>query len=172
MTTKIYFDKIKITSKTPDRLTIGNRIMKNDILQIFAGFSKLDSDDIINLNGNDFENNTFKLHLLKDQKKGAKISDTKFYIEKDGRFIKFEYDEILNKLMIIPSTEMKALPLLINSLNIFNLKKIEVYCTDEFIDLQKQLLNFDYHVELNRKDRFLNHSSYHSEIVLSYLKEN
>lgn len=145
--------------------------MKKEILKMFINFQALNSNDIMNLNGYNFENNTFKLHLLKDQKKGAKVSDNKFYVVKDDCFIKFEYDEILNKLIIISSKEIENLALYIKSLKNFKLKKIEVCCTDMFIDLQQQLLEAGYIVELIRKERFFNNNTYQNEVVLSYLRE-
>lgn len=142
--------------------------MKNYILNILNEYKELTSEQIMNLVDDDFRNSEFKLNLLKDKTKGAKISDTKFYVANKNAVIKFQYDEICKRLAIYPSEDVKEFP--IRELNNLNVVKIEFYCNESFTQLQKVLKENGYEQELVRKDRFLN-EKYENEVVLSYLKE-
>lgn len=145
--------------------------MQNIILEIFKDYKTLDRDYILNLNGSGLANNAYKLNLLKDQKKGVKISDSSFYMAKKNYYIKVSYNEIINKLTLFPSSDLDELSLYIKNLKKLNFNKIEVYCTNKFYNLQKQLLKLGYIIELVRKERFLNNNIFEDEIVLSYIKE-
>lgn len=145
--------------------------MQNIILEIFKDYKTLDRDYILNLNGSGLANNAYKLNLLKDQKKGVKISDSSFYMAKNNYYIKVSYNEIINKLTLFPSSDLDELSLYIKNLKKLNFNKIEVYCTNKFYNLQKQLLKLGYIIELIRKERFLNNNIFEDEIVLSYIKE-
>lgn len=142
--------------------------MKNYILNILNEYKELTSEEIMNLVDDNFKNSEFKLNLLKDKTKGAKISDTKFYVTNKNAVIKFQYDEICKRLAIYPSEDAKELPVI--GLNNLNVVKIEFYCNESFTELQKVLKENGYEQELVRKDRFLN-EKYENEVVLSYLKE-
>lgn len=51
---------------------------KSHILNILKDYKDLSSQEVINLVDNCFKNSEFKLNLIKDKSKGAKISDTKY----------------------------------------------------------------------------------------------
>ena len=72
------------------------------------------------------------------------------------------------RLSVCPSEDIKDFA--VKELNCLNVQKIEFYCNESFVQLQKDLKSHGYEQELVRKDRFLN-ETYENEVVLSNLKE-
>jgi len=137
--------------------------VKNDVLNILKEYKELTSEEIINLVDNSFKNSEFKLNLAKDKAKGAKISNAVFYVKNKDTVIKFQYDEVCNRLAVCPSKDIKDFA--IKELKCLNVGKTEYYCNESFTQLQKKLKANGYKQELVREDRFLN-ETYENQVVL------
>ena len=146
--------------------------MKNFILQNLNNFAELTSEEIMNLNNDTQHNSPFKLNLLKDKEKGAKVSDSKFYLANGNNVIKFQYDEECKRLAVFANCDLLNLSNFVAKLKSLDVTKIEFYCVDCFTNLKNSLLSNGYVLELTRVDRFLNNNTYENEVVISYLKED
>mgnify|MGYP003296614878 CR=1 FL=1 len=143
--------------------------MKNYILEKLTNYQELTSDEIMNLCDDKFLNSSFKLNLIKDKSKNAKVSDTKFYLKSSNNVLKFQYDEISGRLTICTSNDItKDFESFVKKLTLDNCK-IEFSCNSDFDVLLNILKNNNYVIEVVRKDRFYN-GNYQDEVIISKLK--
>lgn len=143
--------------------------MKNYILEKLTNYQELTSDEIMNLCDDKFLNSSFKLNLIKDKSKNAKVSDTKFYLKSSNNVLKFQYDEICGRLTICTSNDItKDFESFVKKLTLDNCK-IEFSCNSDFDVLLNILKNNNYVIEVVRKDRFYN-GTYQDEVIISKLK--
>lgn len=144
--------------------------MKNFILEKLKNYKELSSDMIMSLCDDYYYNSPFKLNLLKDKQKNAKVSDKKFYLSNGDFVVKFQYDDICERLDIFPSKDIVNFEQILKTLKGLMVSKINIYINSGFNNLQQEL-STNYSVELVRKDRFLNDNKYEDEIVFSKLDE-
>ena len=144
--------------------------MKNLILKALPNYVELKSEDIMELNEQEFINSAFKTNLNKDKQKNAKVSENKFYLKNNDVIIKFEYDDQTCKMAIFVSKDNNGTFIKTIEQISADIKVIVYDCNEQFVDFNLALKENDYSLVVRRKEKFLNNGKYNDNLIFEKVR--